>query len=143
METVRARNGIVFDVLKKYFIDDKRYYTKENYAVFFKVLFKERPDEVFVLVTLDDNKVIGYIIAALHESGNYVWLYMIYADETLPMSEKIKSMTRLELWAENAMNVNEIRGEVYHNFEQADSNYYGFERYSTVVSKMIKENKNG
>lgn len=142
METVRARNGIVFDVLKKYFNDDKRYLTKEDYVVHFKMLFKEHPEEMFVLVTLDDNKVIGYIIAALHESRNYVWLYMLYADKTLPMSVKIVSMERLESWAENAMGVNEIRGETFHK-HLGDFCYYGYEYFSTIVSKMLKDEENG
>ena len=139
METVRSQNSIVFDVLKKYFNEDKRYLTKEDYVVHFKMMFKERPDEMFVLVTLNDNKVIGYLIAALHESGNYVWIYMIYADKTLPMSEKIKAMERLDNWAENAMEVDEIRGETLHDeikiFEQ-----YGYEYFSTIVSRMLKDN---
>lgn len=140
METVKALNGVVFDALKKYFINDKRYYSREDYVAYFKMMFKERPDEMFVLVTLDENKVIGYIIAALHESGKYVWIWMMYADKSLPLTEKIKSMERLENWTENAMGVNEIRGEVYHNFQDGDANYYGFKRYSTVVNKILKEN---
>lgn len=136
METVRARNGIVFDILKKYFITEKQHFTKDAYATSLKMMFKERPDEMFVLVTLDDNKVIGFIIAALHESEPYVWLYMVYADKTLPMSEKLKSMERFENWTENAMNVNEIRAESFHrHFE--NFNYYGFEYFSTVIHKFI------
>ncbi len=137
METVRARNGIVFDILKKYFIIEKQHFTKDGYAIFLKMMFKERPDEMFILVTLDENKVIGFIIAALHESEPYVWLYMVYADKTLPMSEKIKSMDRLENWTENAMGVNEIRGESFHKHLE-DFTYYGYDYFSTVVHKIIK-----
>ncbi len=142
METVRARNSIVFDVLKKHFNEDKRYLTREDYVVHFKMLFKEHPEEMFVLVTLDDNKVIGYIIAALHETGNYVWIYMIYADDTLSVSEKLRSMERLENWAENAMGVTEIRGETFHK-QLENSNYYGYEYFSTIVSKILKDEDNG
>ncbi len=142
METVRAKNGIVFDVLKKYFNEDVRYLTKEDYVVHFKMLFKEHPEEMFVLVTLDDNKVIGYIIAALHETGNYIWIYMIYADSTMPMTETLKSLERLDNWAENAMGVDEIRGETFHDREEVFARY-GYEYFSTIVSKILKDEENG
>lgn len=142
METVRARNGIVFDILKKYFNEDIRYLTKEDYVVHFKILFREHPEEMFILVSIDDNKVIGYIIAALHETGNYVWLYMLYADDTMPISETLKSLERLENWTENAMGVYEIRGETFHDRIKVFKRY-GYEYFSTIVSKMLKDEDNG
>ncbi len=136
METMRAANDIVFDILKSKFLFDPNV-SKEDYVIHFKQRFRENPDEVFVLVTFsDDERVIGYIIATLHESKQYVWLDMIYGEDELPLDEKQRSLERLENWAENVMGVNEIRAETFHNFRRAQS-YYGFKRYSTVIHKMI------
>ena len=133
---VQAHNSFGLDYIKKHILATPTR-TKEDYYWHFKEIFETRPDEIFLILTLDEADIMhGFLIAAQHIEQPYVWLYQMYADKIQTLQMKQLAMDRMEIWTEEVLGLKEIRGEMLGKTHPGFG-LYGYEQYSTVYNKIL------
>ena len=133
---IRAHNSFGLDCIKDH-IHGTPTRTGYDFYMHFKALFMERPDEVFMLLALDDYDMPhGFIFAARHETQPYVWLYQGWSDKQMSHELNQTALDRLQIWTQEACGLDEIRIETLHRSHRGFESY-GFNKYSVIYNMIL------
>lgn len=132
MNYIIENNPDIIDSLKENFVDDGDY-TRDIFADELKQAMARVPDRILVIVSYDNDKPVGSLIAHIPFNRNFVFI-----DQAFNMSGEHKDgFVIFEEWVKSK-GLNRVRIETgNHRVEAAVAKRYGFKEYSVVMEKTL------
>jgi len=131
METKRIKDPVIIKHLRKFFTEDGAFtrdiIAKELFEIMIAV-----PDEIFVAVSFDGNKIQGFAISWLMDNREYVWLAQVWSKQGSGREHGRIAIDMIKQWAIKEFNIHEIRFETSRNPE-AIERAWGFKTHAYIM----------
>ncbi len=135
MKVKRTQDPKIIKFLRPYFIEDGAF----NRDIIAKELFdimRSTPDEIFVVVILEQDKICGFAISWLMNDREYIWLAQAWSRSGTDRCYGKEAIEMIKRWASKEHNIHEIRFETSRD-PKAITRVWGFEPHATVMSSKF------
>ena len=132
MEIKRTQDPKIIKFLRPYFAEDGAF-TKDIIAKELFNIMCSVPDEIFVVVIFEQDKICGFAISWLMNDREYVWLAQAYSKPGTNRRYGREAIEMTKRWASKEHNIHEIRFETSRN-PAAIERVWGFKPHATVMN---------
>ena len=122
------------ELLYPYLLEDSDY-TKEVLAQMLHRQLTEAPQETFVLVAIDENELLGFVIVIAEYGANHTFVLQAWASNKAPETMSKKILSRVIMWSED-LGRTSIKIETKRE-DRGISRRFGFTKYSSMMELKI------
>jgi len=131
MEIRRSTSPKIIKYLRPYFTEDGAF-TRDIIAKELFEIMIATPNEIFVGVIFEENKIYGFGIAWLMDNREYIWLAQAWSKSGSERRYGQAVLDMIKQWTIKEHNIHKMRFETNRNPE-AIERVWGFKFHATVM----------